>query len=53
MGNDRMKKSDAYLWHDANNAADYVQQAQQWSLPYSFDDFKDPNEGQGIGNPAK
>lgn len=53
MGNDRMKKSGNYLWHDANKAIDYAQQAEQWSLPYSLDNFKDPNEGQGIGNPVK
>ena len=53
MGNDRMRKSSNYLWHDANSTADYAQQATQWSLPYSVNDFVDPNGGQGIGNPAK
>lgn len=48
MGLGRCHKIENVLWHDANGAADYYQLSQTYNLPYSFNDFIDPNMGYGI-----
>ncbi len=49
IGDDRAKKSDTHLWHNANKPADYAALAQRWELPYGEIDFVDPNQGAGLG----
>jgi hypothetical protein len=47
MGTDRHERYPQFLWHDWARADDYSQQAQQWDLPYTMEDFIDPNQGFG------
>ena len=47
MGTDRHERYPQFLWHDWARADDYSQQAQQWDLPYTTEDFIDPNQGFG------
>jgi hypothetical protein len=49
MGTDRCERYPGFLWHDSAQPADYHQLAEQWGLPYSHDDFIDPNQGFGGG----
>jgi hypothetical protein len=45
MGTDRCARSDNFLWHDWATSEDYSAQARRLGLPYSVDDFRDPNAG--------
>jgi hypothetical protein len=49
LGTDRCEPSPHFLWHDCCAPADYLAMAQQWRLPYSLEDFTDPNDGAGTG----
>ena len=49
MGTDRCTKYPSYLWHDSATPEDYSRCARQWGLPYSEQDFSDPNQGFGNG----
>lgn len=55
MGTDRIDKnpSGKYLWHDSHSTKQYMEQAAKWGLSYKEDDFKDPNQGDGLGNSIK
>ena len=39
-----------FLWHDWAAPEDYFALSRQWGLPYCLDDFRDPNQGGGIGD---
>ena len=47
MGTDRGERYPQFLWHHAAPPDGYFAQAQEWGLPYSHDDFVDPNQGFG------
>lgn len=47
MGTDRHERYPQFLWHDWAQPDDYAEQAQQWGLPYNWEDFSDPNQGFG------
>ena len=49
MGTDRFERCPQFLWHQAVQPDDYYEQARLWDLPYSHDDFIDPNQGFGTG----
>lgn len=51
LGRSRCEKSETHLWHDANPPEDYAALATEWGLPYTAEDFRDPNGGQGNGRP--
>lgn len=44
MGTDRCERSPFFLWHDWCQPEDYYAVARAWELPYSLDDFADPNQ---------
>lgn len=47
MGTDRCERSPYFLWHDSCNPDDYWVQSKAWDLPYTRNDFLDPNQGRG------
>jgi hypothetical protein len=49
MGTDRCERSAAFLWHDSCGPQDYHAVAREWGLPYTPDDFADPNQAAGNG----
>ena len=49
MGTCRQSKYPTRLWHDSEQPVEYGRLAQEWGLPYSEEDFVDPNMGTGPG----
>ena len=49
MGTCRQSKYPTRLWHDSEHPVEYGRLAQEWGLPYSEEDFVDPNMGTGPG----
>jgi hypothetical protein len=49
MGIDRCARSPYFLWHDGSGPKDYLEVARSWNLPYTLEDFVDPNQGAGPG----
>lgn len=49
MGTDRCTKYAGYLWHDSATPREYHGLSRLWDLPYSEQDFIDPNQGLGNG----
>jgi hypothetical protein len=49
LGTDRCERSPFFLWHDSCGPQDYYTLAREWGLPYTPDDFADPNQGAGDG----
>ena len=41
----RIKTSTNYLWHDSHSRFDYYKLSQEYGLPYTEEDFADPNRG--------
>lgn len=52
MGGDRRARSENFLWHNCAQPRDYHALGKQWGLPYSPEDYADPNAGFG-NRPAK
>jgi len=48
LGTDRCERSSSFLWHDSCGPEDYLALAQSWNLPYTLDDFVNPNQGAGV-----
>jgi hypothetical protein len=48
MGLGRGQKTQNILWHDSHTAKDYWELSQQLNLPYSLEQFQDPNMGYGL-----
>lgn len=51
MAERRTTKKDAVLWHDCNAPGDYYRAAVRYALPYALEEFTDPNQGYGLGEP--
>jgi hypothetical protein len=49
LGTDRSEPSPDFLWHDSCGPQAYGELALEWDLPYTLDDFNDPNQGHGSG----
>lgn len=50
MGEDGTRKQPGLLWHRAHQASEYYQLALAYGLTeYRIEDFRDPNQNQGIG----
>jgi hypothetical protein len=49
MGTCRQSKYPTRMWHDSEHPVEYGRLAQEWGLPYSEEDFVDPNMGTGPG----
>jgi hypothetical protein len=51
MGEDRCSPAPAgsHLWHDCHLPQVYADVSKEWGLPYSVEDFGDPNQGEGNG----
>lgn len=49
LGTDRCERSPYFLWHDSCGPQDYLAVSREWGLPYTLDDFNDPNQGAGPG----
>lgn len=47
MGLGRAEKVPGVLWHDSHSPRDYWTLAQEFNLPYTLQDFLDPNMGYG------
>jgi len=47
LGLGRAVKVPGVLWHDSHGAKDYWELAQEFNLPYSLQEFEDPNMGHG------
>ncbi len=45
MGTDRCARTDNFLWHDWAAPRDYAARALEMGLPYTENDFRDPNAG--------
>ena len=52
MGTCRTTAHPNRLWHDSDGPADYAVRAKELGLPYGPDDFEDPNQGEGEGDPG-
>ena len=48
MGTDRATSYPGFLWHNSALPEKYARVAQSWGLPYTADDFADPNQGGGV-----
>jgi len=51
MATKRTTKLPRVLWHDCDGPVDYARSAALLGLSYSPDDFNDPNQGCGLGDP--
>jgi hypothetical protein len=49
LGTDRCERSPNFLWHDSCGPEDYLAVSRDWGLPYTLEDFIDPNQGAGTG----
>jgi hypothetical protein len=50
LDTDRRQRSPFFLWHDSAKPSDYLEAARSWNLPYTLEDFVDPNQGAGPGS---
>jgi hypothetical protein len=48
LGTDRCERSPHFLWHDSCAPEHYLAVAREWGLPYTLEDFADPNQGAGV-----
>jgi hypothetical protein len=51
MADQRTTRKDDVLWHDCNEPCDYYRAAVRYGLPYMPEEFSDPNQGYGLGEP--
>lgn len=51
MAERRTTRKEALLWHDCNEPDDYYRAAVRYGLPYAPEEFSDPNQGYGLGEP--
>jgi hypothetical protein len=49
LGTDRCERSPFFLWHDSSGPEEYLVVSREWGLPYTLEDFADPNQGGGTG----
>jgi hypothetical protein len=47
----RIARAPGFLWHDRDEPVDYCRMASAFGLPYTVEDFNDPNQGRGSGEP--